>query len=135
MKKILFPFNGKLFLCLFLFFFGILLNVTAQKTGDFRSIKNGLWTDSNIWQTYKDTAWINASRYPTYHDKHITIQDDTITIRGISLDLDQVAIINGLLYLKQHAVLHLRNTNGNDLVNNGIIDIYNSTIDLKMQVC
>jgi hypothetical protein len=123
--------DTKIFFFSFLFLLIWITNVNAQSTGDYRTKKSGLWTDISVWETFKNSVWINATHYPAYQDKVVTILDDTVTIQGISLDLDQVVINNGLLYLKQHSILHLRNANGNDLINNGTINIFNSTVDLK----
>jgi len=113
-----------------LFFIGT-NHIAAQLTGDFRSKKDGQWTNSAIWQIYNGSGWVNTDRYPNYNDKTITIQH-IVTIQGVTLNLDQVVInVGSSLNLTQSAILRLKNGNGVDLDNNGTLKVVNSTVNFN----
>ena len=38
--------------------------LSAQVTGDFRSVGSGNWTNPLIWQTYNGSSWVAATNYP-----------------------------------------------------------------------
>src|SRR5215470_14329205 len=86
--------NAKAALSSLLLFLTATNHLAAQSSGDFRSKKNGLWTDIGVWQTYNGSSWVASSKYPNYNDKTITIQN-TVTIQGITLNVDQVVINPG----------------------------------------
>ncbi|HYK46370.1 MAG TPA: T9SS type A sorting domain-containing protein [Parafilimonas sp.] len=120
--------NVKAAFSLLLLFLILASHITAQSTGDFRSKKNGLWTDISVWQTYNGSSWLAANKYPNYNDKTITIQN-TVTIQAIALDVDQVVINAGSsLNVTQSAILRLKNGNGSDLQNNGTLKVVGSTV-------
>jgi len=52
---------------LFFFFVGVISNLSAQTTGDFRSTGNGAddnWTTLANWEYYNGTSWVAAPYYP-----------------------------------------------------------------------
>src|SRR5258706_12772550 len=131
MKKFSVPLNTKAALPFVILFFIVTNNIAAQLAGDFRSKTKGLWTNINIWETYNGSAWVAAHTYPDYNDKTITVRD-TVTIQGITLSLDQVVInVGSSLNLTQGAILRLKNGNGLDLDNNGILKVVSSTVNFN----
>lgn len=43
---------------------GICFIVSAQSTGDYRSVGNGNWNDATKWRIYNGSTWINTNTYP-----------------------------------------------------------------------
>ena len=53
--------NSFILLCFLLLFS---TQIFAQSTGDYRSIGDGNWTDTSIWEYYNGTTWVAATQYP-----------------------------------------------------------------------
>jgi len=72
---------------LFFFFVGVISNLSAQTTGDFRSLNSGNWSDVNNWEYYNGTSWTTpAPYYPgngATNDVYI-INGDIMTLNGLN---------------------------------------------------
>jgi hypothetical protein len=54
------------------------LSITAQTTGDYRSVSSGNWSNPAVWEVFNGISWVSATNYP-----------------GQSADADHVLIGNG----------------------------------------
>ncbi|HET6766707.1 MAG TPA: T9SS type A sorting domain-containing protein [Chitinophagaceae bacterium] len=73
----------KKFLFILIASIGISFYLSAQTTGDYRSVGNGNWNDATKWEIFDGSGWINASSYPGQNSGTgaVTIMNETgITI-------------------------------------------------------
>ena len=78
----------------FFFFVGVISNLSAQTTGDFRSVNSGNWSDVNNWEYYNGTSW--ATPAPYYPGNGAT--NDVVIANGtnISLGTNIAGVINSI---------------------------------------
>jgi hypothetical protein len=113
---------------------GIETNATASATSSsndyFRSRANGDWNATGTWQSsYDGTTWINANSTPTSAANTITILNgNSVTVSGEDVSVDQVIINQGGTLTVggffDSRTLTVVNGTGDDLVNNGTLNIY-----------
>ncbi|MBN1638527.1 MAG: hypothetical protein JW866_06160 [Ignavibacteriales bacterium] len=86
----------------------------------FRTKNNGDWTDyTNVWEMSSDGVnWVAATRYPTYLDSTITI-DDSVYV-NINVTIDQTSN-GGYLIVNSGTTLTVNDGVGDDLYNIGYI--------------
>ncbi len=65
------------FFAVFAVLSGLCLLGYGQTAGDYRTINNGNWNNSGIWQSYNGAAWVAAANYPGQ-----TAGTGTVTIRN-----------------------------------------------------
>ena len=93
----------------------LVYGANAQNPGDFRTKQNGNWNNTNTWQRYNGSSWVNAAYSPTYSDGAITVQNGhTVTVTA-TVKVDQTEIFGFLVVNSDPVDLDINNGNGTDL--------------------
>ena len=90
--------NHRFFLLSLLFIWSS-FELSAQSTNDYRSIADGNWTSTAVWQRYNGTAWVAATNYPGQiaGTNRVTIEGgDTVVLNSnIPNFINEVFVGNG----------------------------------------
>jgi hypothetical protein len=105
----------RLFLLFVIFFLFNTLVVLAQSNGDFRSRQSGNWSDSDTWEEFDGSIWVNTANVPDFSSGAILVQNDLSIISSISVDQTTVSN-NGTLNISSGATLSINAGPSTDLI-------------------
>jgi len=54
----------KKFILILIASIGTSFYLSAQSAGDYRSVGNGNWNDTTMWETFNGNSWVSAANYP-----------------------------------------------------------------------
>ncbi|HEX5651595.1 MAG TPA: fibronectin type III domain-containing protein, partial [Chitinophagaceae bacterium] len=80
---------------------GFCFSISAQSTGDYRSVANGNWNDLTKWETYNGSSWVSSITYPGQNPgtgKVIITAETEIKITGTVPYPAGLLIIDGFYY-------------------------------------
>jgi fibronectin-binding autotransporter adhesin len=102
------------------------LQIQAQQSGDFRTIANGTWQTTAIWEYYNGTAWVAASAPPTNSDGNIYVRSPYTIEISASVTVDQTIVEAGAKVVvnvnPSGYYLYLNDGAGTDLFINGTFE-------------
>ena len=106
-------------------FFSTSVTSWGQATGDYRSLKSGLWSDPNTWQRFNGIQWKKVTSFPGFSDGTISILGGDTVISNADVMVDQVVVnIGGTLMITtspSRFILH--DGVGTDLICNGTMSV------------
>lgn len=113
----------KLFVFSLIAIFVIMLLQTsfAQQQNDFRTVNNGNWSDTLVWQVYDTVkSWHSTPVYPTASANVITVNFNNTVALDVNMNLDQF-VLGGILTLNSGNSLSISNGSLHDLTITGTI--------------
>ncbi|NVO03242.1 MAG: T9SS type A sorting domain-containing protein [Bacteroidetes bacterium] len=103
------------------------IQVKCQSIGDFRSISDGGWNNSSIWQIFTGSSWEATSQNPALQYTNIYVYHNVILATNIELKANLI-IENGSVSINGNTLKIINNLQ----INNGqLIGGENSTLEIN----
>jgi hypothetical protein len=106
------------------------ISYRTTPAGALESYQSGNWNDANSWKSFDGSTWINpAPHIPTDADQDIAINAGHTITASTADSADQLFILlGGKLVIDTGATFHVKNSDGTDVLVNGMISNCGSII-------
>ncbi|MBC8045413.1 MAG: hypothetical protein H7Y00_01315, partial [Fimbriimonadaceae bacterium] len=104
--------------------------LTAQSTGDYRSVGSGPWESAATWESYDGIAWTSATVAPNGTNSNVItiLNGDNIDNDSQNIQGDQIVVEDGGILFVAVGDLTILNGTGDDLVLNGDLNMGGGTL-------